>query len=460
MKHLGDITKLNGAEIPVVDVIAGGSPCQDLSVAGKRAGLAGERSGLFMEQMRVIKEMREHDRRANLRAGVDVRPRFCIWENVPGALTSGATRGADFAAVLEEFIKVAEPDSNVCLSAPRGGWSHSGCYYAEDGSWSLAWRLHDAQFWGIPQRRKRIALVADFGGLSAPEILFERRGLRWDTEEKQGERKADSAGTGGRAGEAVDDVTAYRKTGHPTQKGGGQGWEQATVSDTLNAFDCSEKMSPMIVYENHSQDSRYRRFGDICETVSAKYGTGGNNQPLVLGPSFCIGNGQADLFSHITEELAQTLNCMHDQLAVLVHGDAKENSESQSSDTVVRRLTPEECELLQGFPRGWTDIGEWVDEKGKKHRLADSPRYKALGNSICTPFWFWLLRRISAQYERPATLGSLFSGIGGFEYCWARCNGSKYALWASEIEQFPIAVVKKHFGDEDAEIEGDIGKYL
>jgi len=126
----------------------------------------------------------------------------------------------------------------------------------------------------------------------------------------------------------------------------------------------------------------------------------------------------------------------------------------------VRRLTPGECALLQGFPADWCDIGDWADESGKTHKEADSPKYKALGNSICTPFWFWLLRRISAQYERPATLGSLFSGIGGFEYCWARCNGSKYALWASEIEQFPIAVVKKHFGDEDAGIEGDIGKYL
>lgn len=109
---------------------------------------------------------------------------------------------------------------------------------------------------------------------------------------------------------------------------------------------------------------------------------------------------------------------------------------------------------------GWCDIGDWVDEKGKVHKEADSPKYRALGNSLCTPFWFWLLRRISAQYERPATLGSLFDGIGGFPYCWARCNGSKYVLWASEIEQFPIAVVKKHFGDEDAGIEGDIGKYL
>lgn len=112
----------------------------------------------------------------------------------------------------------------------------------------------------------------------------------------------------------------------------------------------------------------------------------------------------------------------------------------------VRRLTPMECERLQGFPSGWTDIGEWTDSKGKKHETSDSARYKALGNSICIPFWFWLLRRIAAQYERPATLGSLFDGIGGFPLAWSRCNGGKeFCLWASEIEEFPIAVTKKHF---------------
>lgn len=113
--------------------------------------------------------------------------------------------------------------------------------------------------------------------------------------------------------------------------------------------------------------------------------------------------------------------------------------------TVVRRLTPLECERLQGFPDGWTDIGEWIDSKGKTHKESDSPRYKALGNSIAIPFWFYLLRRISAQYERPATLGSLFDGIGGFPLCWERCNGKGTAIWASEIEEFPIAVTKKHF---------------
>ena len=123
--------------------------------------------------------------------------------------------------------------------------------------------------------------------------------------------------------------------------------------------------------------------------------------------------------------------------------------EETDMETVVRRLTPTECERLQGFPDGWTDIGEWTDTKGKVHKeSSDSARYKALGNSIALPFWFYLLRRIAAQYERPATLGSLFDGIGGFPLCWERCNGPGTARWASEIEEFPIAVTKRHFGED------------
>ena len=151
------------------------------------------------------------------------------------------------------------------------------------------------------------------------------------------------------------------------------------------------------------------------------------------------------------QPIANTLDCMHDQQATLIGGGCE-------MDTVVRRLTPLECERLQGFPDGWTDIGEWTDTKGRLHKDADTPRYKALGNSIALPFWFYLLRRISAQYERPATLGSLFDGIGGFPLCWIRCNGTGSVLWSSEIEEFPIAVLKKHFGDENT--EGDVREYL
>jgi len=196
MKHYGDITKINGADLPVVDVVTGGSPCQDLSVAGKREGLAGERSGLFMEQMRIIKEMRENDRR-NGRSKELVRPRFLVWENVPGALSSpgkGHT-GEDFQAVLNEIIRIAEPDAPSVPLPDKGRWSKSGCLYDQMGGWSVAWRVHDAQFWGVPQRRARIALVADFGGLAAPEILFIRKGLSWHPDEGEQEGQETSGDT-------------------------------------------------------------------------------------------------------------------------------------------------------------------------------------------------------------------------------------------------------------------------
>lgn len=131
-----------------------------------------------------------------------------------------------------------------------------------------------------------------------------------------------------------------------------------------------------------------------------------------------------------------------------------------NGNAIVRRLTPVECARLQGFPDDWCEIGDWTDENGKLHKDSDSAKYKALGNAIALPYWQVLLKRISAQYERTATMGSLFSGIGGFDLCWIRCNGTKSVLWESEIESFPIAVCKKHFGDEDAGIEGDVRNYL
>ena len=182
MKHLGDITKINGALIPPVDVITGGSPCQDLSVAGLRKGIKHEesgddettRSGLFMDQLRSVKEMRANEIRSG-RTGVHVRPRFMVWENVPGALSSPGKEnaGKDFQAVLTEIVRVVEP-SAPDVPLPTGGtWDKYGCLYGEMGNWSIAYRVHDAQYFGVPQRRRRIALVADFNGLTAPEILFD-----------------------------------------------------------------------------------------------------------------------------------------------------------------------------------------------------------------------------------------------------------------------------------------------
>ena len=216
MKHYGDITKINGAEVPIVDIVTGGSPCQDLSVAGKRAGLAGERSGLFMEQMRIVREMRDEcERQLRMRgANVDVRfirPRYMVWENVPGAFSSN--KGEDFRCVLEEICRVKDQDATVPM--PKGGrWSSSGCIMGD--GYSVAWRLHDAQFWGVPQRRKRIALVADFGGSSAPEILFECQSVSGNTKTSGEQGK----GIAGDIKEGIDTAISFQE--RAGKSGGGQ----------------------------------------------------------------------------------------------------------------------------------------------------------------------------------------------------------------------------------------------
>lgn len=280
---------------------------------------------------------------------------------------------------------------------------------------------------------------------------------------------------------------AYHKTSHAKSKTDGQGWEEAKINDTLNVYDQGETRTPTVVvmnptektvYDWHRQDTRMTECKDVCATASGSWGAGGNNMPYVLesnqnhatitnnGISTTLpasmgeGGGYVPM---VTEEKPLGVDTYNQTVKEDVQPTIKVNGGGDSlpkveSNMIVRRLTPLECERLQGFPDGWTDIGEWTDSKGKKHKPADSPRYKALGNSIATPFWFYVLRRISAQYERPATLGSLFDGIGGFPLCWARCNGSGSAIWASEIEEFPIAVTKKHFGD--GETPGDIQRYL
>lgn len=179
MIHLGDITKIDGAKIPPVDVITGGSPCQDLSVAGGRAGLAGERSGLFMEMVRIVKEMRSAT--AN---SIRCLPRYLVWENVAGALSSN--NGEDFRAVLEETARIADPSANV--PRPDGKWSNCGSILGN--GYSISWSLHDAQWWGVPQRRKRLCMVCDLDGLTAPDIIFspELRGEAERTRAEQADR--------------------------------------------------------------------------------------------------------------------------------------------------------------------------------------------------------------------------------------------------------------------------------
>ena len=545
MIHLGDITKINGATAPIVDCIIGGSPCQDLSIAGKRAGLSGERSGLFMEQIRVTREMREHDR-ANGRTGEFIRPRFMVWENVPGAFSSN--HGKDFAAVLEEAIRVAEPEAPP-VPVPEKGWPTSGCLVGN--GWSVAWRVLDAQFWGVPQRRRRIALVADFGGKSAPEILFVRKGVSRDSEpgktaredfagssaaspgspvwclQGNGIDRADTAGCNGKGWKedvcytlntidrpAVAQIfpinsmvaTRWRKLGERTGLGIGQdgdaaftlqsahghavaysfdslssnsmksgnphsGCRAVDVSKTIDASspDPIKNQGGVCILENHPMDSRVKIKEDgVCQSLTSRMGSGGGNVPLVFRQQRfgsydrdnVAGTCQARDSKDGTTNLVCAVDCRNGTENPEINGTLQAKSSGGTSVNLqnvcrvnrsVRRLTPLECERLQGFPDGWTDIGDWQGSKGKTRKTTDSARYKALGNSIAIPPWKWVLKRLCAQYERDATMASLFDGIGGFPLIWEQLNGKGSCLWASEIEEFPIAVTKYHFGGESHE---------
>ena len=491
MNHLGDITKINGTAAPIVDCIIGGSPCQDLSVAGKRAGLAGERSGLYMEQIRIIKEMRASDR-ANGRSGEFIRPRYMVWENVPGAFSSN--HGKDFAAVLEEAVRVIEPEAPP-VPVPEKGWPTSGCLMG-DGR-SVAWRVLDAQFWGVPQRRRRIVLIADFGGQSAPEILFIRKSMSGDSEPGSETREGFAGGSAESTGSSVYCLQGNGIDRADTARCNGRGWKE-NVSYTLNTIDrpavcagfklgnsekarsigyCEEQAptlnaecggnKPAILDMSHACDV-IRDCGGIVPSLQARMGTGGNQVPLTyqdvtgtLSPGAHAGsyNGQ-DAYNDMLVCGAAVPDIAH-TLKAKANLDSREDSETYPVQSgKVRRMTPLECERLQGFPDGWTDIGEWVDSKGKKRQTADSSRYKALGNSIALPPWKWVLKRLCAQYERDATMASLFDGISGFCLIWEQLNGKGSVKWCSEIEEFPIAVCKKHFGDEQTNEEGDLGEIL
>lgn len=235
---------------------------------------------------------------------------------------------------------------------------------------------------------------------------------------------------------------------------------QEELSPTLNAECGGNKpavVAPAVALDMTHACDVIRECGEQVPALQARMGTGGNQVPLTYG----IGNGQANEAGIMAEEVSQTLNTMHDAQAVMCEDVShalrakancayREDAETYLvQNMVVRRLTPMECERLQGFPDHWTDIGEWIDEKGKKHKDADSPRYKALGNSIALPFWDWMLRRMARYLPEGATLGSLFDGIAGFPLIWERIHGRGTARWASEIEQFPIAVTKKHFSEEE-----------
>lgn len=215
---------------------------------------------------------------------------------------------------------------------------------------------------------------------------------------------------------------------------------------------------------SHANDVS-RECGEIAPSLQARMGTGGNQVPLTYQMQGFGDYREGDTassckqrdFKDSTDLVVSSVDCRNFAEGGETNGtlQAKE-SRGQSlnlnntvrTGMVVRRLTPLECERLQGFPDGWTDIGEWRDSKGKLHKEADAPRYKACGNSIALPFWLFLAKRISAQYLRPVTMGSLFDGIGGFPLVFERCNGKGTARWASEIEEFPIAVTTERFKEE------------
>ena len=516
MIHVGDITKLDGAKLPPVDVICGGSPCQDLSVAGLRKGLAGERSGLFMDQVRIVKEMRAEDERRGVSDDF-IRPRYLVWENVPGAFSSANRE--DFRAVIEEIVHIKDSTCHV----PRpdtGRWESAGAAILGD-QFSLAWRVLDAQYWGVAQRRRRIFLVADFGGLTAPKILFEQERLPGDPAEGQdqgkgvtaaaGNSSADSGGSrvaeekqvdifavhidqreetinlngisgalmattnlqmqtfvaGGmrkfesaekeeclclndQGGERMDvsvDVTATLRagmSGHPPlvmgiQQGSAGAEETPDLALTEEAETGGNNYQ--ILFENHGIDARYTGPHEVAPTMSARYGTGGNNVPLVsdMPESYCIagniidrevqngGNGlgcQPDISYTLTsadrhavfsrqrsDEFLQ--NRVTATQSARQHKDATDlvcepyqntvgtigytdhkgiNNQYVSEDKcivenrkLIRRLTPLECERLQGFPDHWTDIPG----------ASDSARYKALGNSVAIPCVDFVLRGIA-----------------------------------------------------------------
>jgi DNA (cytosine-5)-methyltransferase 1 len=302
MKHLGDITKIHGASAPPVNVIIGGSPCQDLSVAGKRAGLQGERSGLFMEQLRIIKEMRRADEHRG-RTGTTIRPRFMVWENVPGAFSSN--KGADFGAVLQETIRVVYKEAPD-IPMPKNGWPTAGALVGMGGDWSIAWRVFDAQFWGVPQRRRRIALVADFGGATAPEILFEREGVSGNFTQSRTPGQAPTSNTEKGTGNTECRV-AYCIQGNSIGRSdnagcGGRGWRE-DKSYTLNTIDrpavyavdqgggksganvsegkaptltCTHGGEPAIAIDSHPMDSRVKLSDDnVVQSLTGRMGTGG-----------------------------------------------------------------------------------------------------------------------------------------------------------------------------------------
>ncbi|MDU3457169.1 MAG: DNA (cytosine-5-)-methyltransferase [Peptoniphilus harei] len=425
VKHLGDIKDIDGSEIEPVDIISFGSPCQDLSIAGKRAGLVGEKSNLFYEATRVIKEMRCKNN--------GKYPRYLLWENVPGAFSSN--KGEDFRCVLEEITRIK--DSTVKLSRPSR-WQSAGEILGDD--FSLAWRVLDAKYYGVPQRRRRIFLVADFDGGSSREILFEQKSLSGDTSEgcEKGKRNTRAIKEG------------FNKTICLNDQGGERMDFYSDESGTLRA---SGGIAPF-VFENHSQDSRYKGPLKETQTLASNLGQGGNNQPFVVYDIRQTSENTKNERHNIYEcDVSRTIDTSgntptRNQGGVAIVEDIytmSKNSHFTKADKnisspllatdykdpplvnqrLIRRLTPKECGRLQGFPDYWCDnleIENPTDEdltfwkevfdkdaeiKGLKKKKTDkqilkwlknphtdSAEYKMWGNGIALPCAVYIFKRL------------------------------------------------------------------
>lgn len=441
MLHYGDVSKINGANIIPVDIISAGSPCQNLSVSGKREGIKhisnGDeettRSGLFMETIRIVKEMRE--------ATGGKFPKYVLWENVPGAFSSN--KGEDFRLVLEEYIKIAEPNA-VMPEVPKGGWSHADCYIGD--GWSLAYRVLNSEHIRTAQRRRRIYLVLDLTGVRAGEILFKRESLQWNPEKSGGAWKDFTGSIEDGIGTADQEIEriAYSIENHPHDS-------RVSIDPAGKVQTLTGRMGtgggnvPLVVeskvYESHPQDSRIKELDNVSPAVTVKWHKGTADTPLVCSKiedvsSYEIGNGQTN--QSLMEEVCGTLNCMHDQRAVMQPRHITEPNcpPGVAYEYIVRRLTPIECARLQGFPDRWGEIDHkddmsdeeysfWLDvrnthakmnnkdqkEYSKKQILAwynklhtDSAEYKMWGNGIALPCAVYCMEGIVEALNNQSTV--------------------------------------------------------
>lgn len=416
MQHLGDICDIDGTQLEPVDVVTFGSPCQDLSVAGKRAGLAGERSGLFHQAVRVIKEMRK--------ASHDLYPRFAVWENVPGAFSSN--KGADFHSVLQNLISVV--DETAAADLPRvQKWHKAGAVVADQ--WSIAWRVLDAQFFGLPQRRKRIFLICDFASGRAGHILFEpscsSRNLAPGCSEKQNPPSNPRAGTH-EASKSLDVFALRMRAGKP---GGGKGpLVQTNLSGTLGCGNDQTIFEPAAFGFNALHEGRgaaVGRYGYSTE-VSKTLDTSGitptcNQGGIAIVEPDVVSASKADFFCRGNINIAGALLVSDSTEPPLV-------TDPCVPEYRVRRLTPTECARLQGFPDDWTrDLAisnptdsqldywcqvwaSWGKAQGLKkpktrtqvrkwlaNPVTDRALYKLWGNGIALPCAELVLSQIVAE---------------------------------------------------------------